>query len=460
MPSGKLDAKTVEAAKPRSRKYRLSDGGGLLLEILPLAKKPSGKKPSGAKVWLARVTVAGKRRDMGLGAWPAVSLAQAREKALAARREARDGTDPIKARRAAAKALEAARKAEEEADRRVFAKVAEAVIKAEAPSWKNARTAHMWQSSLELHAAPLMKLPVASITREMVRDCILPIWHEKPIIAAKTLRRIGAVLRYAAAQGWGADATAADVRILRHLGFTKQAGERAHPSLAWRQAPAFFEALDKIKGLAPLALRFAALSALRSGEARALRWNWISFDGGQAVLTVPGLVMKGRKLSEPPPHRVPLSTAMLETLARAYALAHSVKVVPSELPKLARLAGDSWIFPNASRTGPFCDVALLAVIRRMNEGKDGPKWVDPSGRPVVPHGWRATFRTWCDDCHPGERDAAEKALAHEDANKVAGRYRRSDLFERRIGLMEAWGQHCTKAKAPVVNIGEARNAAR
>ena len=460
MPSGKLDAKTVEAAKPRSRKYRLSDGGGLLLEILPLAKKPSGKKPSGAKVWLARVTVAGKRRDMGLGAWPAVSLAQAREKALAARREARDGTDPIKARRAAAKALEAARKAEEEADRRVFAKVAEAVIKAEAPSWKNARTAHMWESSLKLHAAPLMKLPVASITREMVRDCILPIWHEKPIMAAKTLRRIGAVLRYAAAQGWGADATAADVRILRHLGFTKQAGERAHPSLAWRQAPAFFEALDKIKGLAPLALRFAALSALRSGEARALRWNWISFDGGQAVLTVPGLVMKGRKLSEPPPHRVPLSTAMLETLARAYALAHSVKVVPSELPKLARLAGDSWIFPNASRTGPFCDVALLAVIRRMNEGKDGPKWVDPSGRPVVPHGWRATFRTWCDDCHPGERDAAEKALAHEDANKVAGRYRRSDLFERRIGLMEAWGQHCTKAKAPVVNIGEARNAAR
>ncbi|MCA3361571.1 MAG: integrase family protein [Roseomonas sp.] len=442
MPSGKLDAKTVEAAKPRAGKYRLSDGGGLLLEIVP----------SGAKVWLARVTVAGRRRDMGLGPWPAVTLAQARQKALAARREALGGADPVKARRAAAKALEAARKAEEEAERRIFSKVAEAVIKAEAPSWKNARTAHMWESSLELHAAPLMKLPVASITREMVRDCILPIWHEKPIIAAKTLRRIGAVLRYAAAQGWGADATAADVRTLRHLGFTKQAGERAHPSLAWRQAPAFFEALDKMPGLAPVALRFAALSALRSGEARALRWNWISFDGGQAVLTVPGLVMKGRKLSEPPPHRIPLSSAMLETLATAYSRAYGVKAAPADLPKLARIAGDSWIFPNASRTGPFSDVALLAVIRRMNEGKDGPKWVDPSGRPVVPHGWRATFRTWADDCHPGERDAAEKALAHEDANKVAGRYRRSDLFERRIGLMEAWGQHCTKPAAPVVSL--------
>lgn len=442
MPNGKLDAKTVEAAKPRAAKYRLSDGGGLLLEIVP----------SGAKVWLARVMVAGKRRDMGLGPWPAVTLAQARQKTLAARREALEGADPVKARREARKALETARKAEEEADRRIFSKVAEAVIKAEAPSWKNARTTHMWESSLKLHAAPLMPLPVASITREMVRDCILPIWHKKPIIAAKTLRRIGAVLRYAAAQGWGADATAADVRILRHLGFTKQAGERGHPSLAWRQAPAFFKALDKMPGLAPVALRFAALSALRSGEARALRWNWISFDEGQAVLTVPGLVMKGRNLSEPAPHRVPLSSAMLETLARAYGLAYGVKVAPADLPKLARIAGDSWIFPNISRTGPFTDMALSAVIRRMNEGEDGPQWVDPSGRPVVPHGWRATFRTWADDCHPGERDAAEKALAHEDANKVAGRYRRSDLFERRIGLMEAWGQHCTKAPAEVVSL--------
>jgi integrase len=75
---------------------------------------------------------------------------------------------------------------------------------------------------------------------------------------------------------------------------------------------------------------------------------------------------------------------------------------------------------------------------------------------VVPHGWRATFRTWADDCHPEERDAAEKALAHEDANQVAGRYRRSDLFERRIGLMEQWGQHCTKPAAPVVSLPKAR----
>jgi integrase len=101
-------------------------------------------------------------------------------------------------------------------------------------------------------------------------------------------------------------------------------------------------------------------------------------------------------------------------------------------------------------------MAISAVIKRMNEGEGGARWRDPDGRAAVPHGFRASFRTWCDDCHPGEREAAEKALAHEDASKVAGRYRRSDLFERRIGLMEAWGQHCTKKPGAVVPIGKAR----
>ena len=447
MPKDLLDAKTIENAKPRPKKYRLSDGGRLLLEV----------KPSGAKVWLARVTVAGRRRDHGLGAFPAVSLALAREKASAAQQIAKAGGDPIKAHRQALKEAAAARKAEEEAEARIFSKVAEAVIRAEAPSWKNPRTGEMWESSLKLHAAALMPLPVGEITREAVRDCILPLWHDKPEMARKTLRRIGAVLRYGAAQGWRANDGAADLRMLRHMGFSKQTRERAQASLPWRQAPAFFEALDQIEGLAPLALRFAALSALRSGEARALRWHWISFDGGQPMLAVPREVMKGTKAAEPSPHRVPLSTAMLETLARAYALAHGKNPVPAaDLPKYAPLAGDSLIFPNQSRTGALSDMALSAVIKRMNEGEGPPRWRDPDGRAVVPHGFRATFRTWCDDCHPGEKEAAEKALAHEDANKTAGRYRRSDLFDRRIALMEEWGRHCTKPPAQVVSLPKAR----
>jgi integrase len=445
MPSGKLDAKTVEGAKPRATKYRLSDGGGLLLEVVP----------TGAKVWLARVTVAGKRRDHGLGGWPAVTLAQARQKALAARREALSGADPVKARHDARKALEAARKAEEEAERRRFENVLEEVIRAEAPSWKNARTPDMWRASLRLHAAPLMAKPVAAITREMVADTIAPIWHEKPVIAGKTLRRIGAVLRFAAAHGWRPNDNVTDVKLLRNMGLTAQAGGAKQASLPWQQVPAFMEALQGMAGMAPIALRFVVLTALRSGEARAARWDWLSFDGTPALI-VPGANMKGRKTVSAQSHRVPLSAAALQALADAYGEAHGVKVALADLPKLARLAGQSLIFPNQGRTAPLTDMAISAVIKRMNEDEGGARWRDPDGRAAVPHGFRSSFRTWCDDCHPGEREAAEKALAHEDASKVAGRYRRSDLFDRRIGLMAAWGEHCTKKPNAVVPIGKAR----
>ena len=449
---GNLDAKTVENAKPRATKYRLSDGGkrGLLLEV----------KPTGAKVWLCRVTVAGKRRDHGLGGWPTVTLAQAREKARAARRKALNGGDPIQARRDALKAAEAARKAEEEAERRIFEVVAEAVIAAEEPGWKNAKTAPLWRASLKTYAAPLMKQPVSAITREMVKDALLPHWHKKPVMARKALRRIGSVLRYAAAQGWGADATAADVRTLRHLGFTRQAGSKKQASLPWRQVPAFMTALEAVEGMPALALRFTILSALRSVEARAVRWSWIGFDG-QPTLVIPGAYMKGTLDKEPPPHRLPLTAPMIETLCAAYQAAYGGdKPAPGDLPRYAAIAAaaDALCFPNASRTGMLTDAGLSAVIKRMNEAKDGPRWRDPDGRGAVVHGFRSSFSTWGDDTLPAERDAIERALAHEPGGKVSTRYRHSDLFERRVAIMDAWGQHCTKRAAPVVVMP--RKAAR
>ena len=442
--SGNLDAKTIEAAKPRARKYRLSDGGkrGLLLEV----------KPSGAKVWLCRVTIAGKRRDHGLGGFDTVTLAEARVKAHAARLEALKGHDPIKARRDALKAAEAARKAEEEAERRIFKMVAEAVIAAEEPGWKNKKTAPLWRASLQTYAAPLMRLPVASITREMVRDALLPHWHKKPVMARKALRRVGAVLRYAAAQSWRPNDNVADIRLLRGLGFTKQAASKKQASLPWRQVPAFMGALEAVEGMAGLALRFTILSALRSVEARAVRWSWISFDG-QPTLTIPGAFMKGTLDKEPPPHRLPLSSAMIETLCAAYQAAYGGdKPAPGDLPRYAAIAAaaDALCFPNASRTGMLTDAGLSAVIKRMNEIKDGPRWRDPDGRGAVVHGFRSSFSTWGDDTLPAERDAIERALAHEPGGKVSTRYRHSDLFERRVAIMEAWGQHCTKRAAPVV----------
>jgi integrase len=450
MPSGNLDAKTIEAAKPRAGKYRLSDGGGLLLQV----------ETTGGKSWLVRYMQAGRRREAGLGGWPLVSLAEARRKADKTREEARKGADPIQARRDALKAAEAARKAEEEAERRIFEVVAEAVIAAEEPGWKNAKTAPLWRASLKTYAAPLMKQPVDAITREMVKDALLPHWHKKPVMARKALRRVGAVLRYAAAQSWRPNDNVADIRLLRGLGFTKQAGSKKQASLPWRQVPAFMQALGSAEGMAGLALRFTILSALRSVEARAVRWTWISFDG-QPTLTIPGAFMKGTLDKEPPPHRLPLSSAMIETLCAAYQAAYGGdKPAPGDLPRYAAIAAaaDALCFPNASRTGMLTDAGLSAVIKRMNEIKDGPRWRDPDGRGAVVHGFRSSFSTWGDDTLPAERDAIERALAHEPGGKVSTRYRHSDLFERRVAIMEAWGQHCTKAPAPVVAMP--RKAAR
>jgi integrase len=450
MPSGNLDAKTIEAAKPRAAKYRLSDGGGLLLQV----------ETTGGKSWLVRYMQAGRRREAGLGGWPLVSLAEARRKADKTREEARKGADPIQARRDALKAAEAARKAEEEAERRIFEVVAEAVIAAEEPGWKNAKTAPLWRASLKTYAAPLMKQPVDAITREMVKDALLPHWHKKPVMARKALRRVGAVLRYAAAQSWRPNDNVADIRLLRGLGFSKQAGSKKQASLPWRQVSAFMQALEAVEGMAGLALRFTILSALRSVEARAVRWTWISFDG-QPTLTIPGAFMKGTLDKEPPPHRLPLSGAMIETLCAAYQAAYGGdKPVPGDLPRYAAIAAaaDALCFPNASRTGMLTDAGLSAVIKRMNEIKDGTRWRDPDGRGAVVHGFRSSFSTWGDDTLPAERDAIERALAHEPGGKVSTRYRHSDLFERRVAIMETWGQLCTKKPGAVVVMP--RKAAR
>ena len=438
--AGNLDARTIDAAKPREAPYRLSDGGGLLLLV----------KPSGAKVWLARVSVGGKRRDMGLGGFPTVTLKEAREKAAAARKQASEGADPIEARDTMAREAEAARKAETEAKARTFRTVALDCIQAEAPGWKSGRTALLWEKSLEQWAFPTLgEMPIADIDRTAVRRAIDAVWTTRPATGKKVLRRISAVLRYAAANGFRPNDNVADVRMLRHAGLPALPGGRKQPSLPWARLPAFMAALDEMPGLGALALRLAVLTALRSGEVRHARWSWVSFDG-TPTLTIPGEAMKGKKAADVTPHRVPLSDGALVTLARAYAEAYGTLPTVAQLPKFAALARDGLIFPSATRTTPLSDMALSAVMRRMNAGRpEGapPPWRDADGREAVPHGFRASFSTWVDDMRPEEREAAEKALAHEVGNKVSGAYRRSDLFDRRIGLMTAWAAHCTSRAA-------------
>jgi integrase len=287
-------------------------------------------------------------------------------------------------------------------------------------------------------------MPVADIDRAAIRRTIDGVWTTRPATERKVLRRVGTVLRYAAAHGWRASDNPADVRMLRYTGLPALPGGRRQPSLPWTRMPAFIKALDAMPGLSSLALRLVVLTALRSGEVRQARWSWLSWDG-IPTLTVPGDVMKGKKSANVLPHRVPLSGAAVETLARAYTVANGIAASAADLPRLAPLMRDALIFPSARRTTPLSDMALSAVMRRMNGNRAAdapPPWRDADGREAVPHGFRATFSTWVDDTRPAEREAAEKALAHEIANRVSGAYRRSDLFDRRAPLMRAWESHC------------------
>ena len=223
---------------------------------------------------------------------------------------------------------EARRKAEVEAQARTFRAVALECIAAQAPGWKNRRTAEIWRATFARHAFPSIgDMPVAEVDRAAVMRAVQGAWTSRPGIARKLLQRIAIVLRYAAAHGWRANDNPADARMLRHAGLPALPGGRKQPSLPWARMPAFMRALDAVSGLGALALRLAVLTALRSGEVRHARWSWLSFDG-TPTLTVPGERMKGKKAANVVPHRVPLSDAALDTLARAYAEANGTTVKP------------------------------------------------------------------------------------------------------------------------------------
>lgn len=430
-----LSQRRLDLLKPKTTKYRVHDGDNLLVEV----------RPTGTKAWFARVRVGGKRRDMGLGSYPAVGLAAARELARAAVARTRAGGDPIE-ERAAARAAQVAKQAE---TGRTFALVAEEYVTKTADGFKHARTAALWRTSLKNYAYPTLgKMAVADIDRHAVLRAISPVWTSRPATARKVLRRIGSVLRYAAAQGWRMNDNPADTKMLRMLGLPALPAGTSFPSLPHARMADFMKALTAAEGLAALALRFTILTAVRSGEARGARWSEIAFHGDIPTWTVPPERMKGKKSVQQSPHRVPLSTGALEVLRRAAEWALPGETVKREqLAEVAQKLGRTLIFPSMKEDTALSDMTLSAVIRRMSAPPASapdtpPPWVDAMGRPVVPHGFRASFRTWVADTRPADGEAAEKALAHEVGTAVTRAYHRSDLFDQRQGLMEAWALHC------------------
>lgn len=376
---------------------------------------------AGNRAWVLRVVIGAKRREIGLGAYPAVTLAGAHEKARAVRLQIEQGIDPIAERRELKARLVA-----EQTEGMTFSQCAAAYIKAHREGWKNAKHVGQWETTLAQYAGPVIgDMLVRHVETRHVLAVLEPIWTTKTETATRLRSRIELVMDWAAVRGERTKENPA--RWRGHLDKllpkpSKVADKGHHAALPWRDVGAFLARLEGVEGMGAAALRFAILTAARSGEVRGATWSEIDMQA--RTWTVPGSRMKAGK-----DHRVPLSDAAVRLLEG-----------------LPRYVGNDLVFP-APRGGVLSDMTLSAVMKRLSV-------------PATVHGFRSTFRDWAAESTAYPSDVVEMALAHTIRNKVEAAYRRGDLFEKRRQLMQAWADYCARAEtsAEVVSIGAARVA--
>ena len=383
---------------------------------------------SGTKSWLMRVSVGGKRREIGLGGFPDVTLAGAKEAARNVREKIRAGIDPVAEKAAARSALAAA-----VASALSFKQAAEKYIEANEAAWKNAKHAAQWTSTLETYAYPIIgNLQVAHVDTAHIVNVLEPIWNIKTETASRLRGRIESVIDWAKVRGYRKGENPA--RWKGHLDHILPARNKVqktkhHAALDYRNAGAFMAALKTVDGMGARALEFAILCSSRSGEVRGSTWSEIDFDS--ATWTIPAERMKAER-----EHRVPLSRAAIELLNG-----------------LERMSGTPLVFPNA-KNEILSDMTLTAVIRRMHDAstKTGDAgWCDHSGKVITAHGFRSTFRDWAGETTAYPREVIEHALAHQLADKAEAAYQRGDLLDKRRRLMADWAKYCATV-AKVANV--------
>ena len=351
--------------------------------------------PSARKSWVQRLTIEGKRKDLGLGPYPAVSLAQARKSAQDNLSLAKSGGNPLAAKQEEAK-LSAVP---------TFEALARQHIAENLGSWRSAKHGAQWGSTLATYAFPTLgALQVNEITRRDVVDALAPIWTSKPETARRVRQRIRAVMDRAAALGLIDYNPAGDVI---NAALAKQPRvKNHHRALPYERLPAALCAVRESTANASVKLAFEmlALTACRSGEVRGMTWDEV--DLREATWTVPEARMKAGRL-----HRVPLSRRALVILKEAR----------------SQSDGDGVVFP-APRSGEvLSDMAFTQLLRRLE--------LD-----FVPHGLRSSFRDWAAEQTDARHDVVESALAHAVSNATEAAYFRSDLLELRRRLMEEWGE--------------------
>jgi integrase len=401
--TGKLSAVAVTKATGPAV---LHDGGGLYLRVAP----------SGAKSWVFRFQLDGKRRDMGLGPFPDISLAEARGKASAHRKQRHEGIDPLDAKAAQRQAQRVS-----VAKGRTFRECAVEFIDKNRAGWRNAKHAAQWTATLETYVYPALgELPVSAIDAGLVVQVLDPIWAEKPETASRVRGRIEVVLDAATVRGFRQGPNPAQwkgnlAHILPARGKVRKVEH--HAALPFDDMPEFLAALRGREGTSARALEFAILTAARTGEALGARWGEI--DLAAKLWTVPAERMKaGRE------HRVPLSEAALAVLDKARPLALTRDGEPDPAAP---------VFPGPRRALPLSNMVLLMLLRRMGRTD------------LTAHGFRSTFSDWAAERTAYPRETVEMALAHTVENRVERAYRRGDLFDKRRQLMDGWARFCEAA---------------
>ena len=370
------------------------DGGGLYLKV----------SQAGGRSWIQRITVAGRRRDLGLGRFPDIGLAQAREAAAHNRSLIALGGDPLAEKR--------------KATIPTFREAAEQTFKANKPRWRNGKHTATWWQSLERHAFPILgDMPVDQIGREDVLRVLSPIWGVRMETARRVRQRIRSILKWAMAHGYVDHNVAGETidgalppmpKVKNHL--------RALP---YAEVGELIEAVQQSQAslAAKWCLEFLILTAARSGEARGARWSEIDLDA--ATWTIPAERMKAHA-----EHRVPLSS-------RALAILREARMIDD---------GSGLVFPSPSRPGkPMSDMTLTTLLRRLKV----------ADRTTV-HGFRSTFRDWAAECTHAPHAVMELSLAHAVGNAVEAAYARSDLFDRRRALMDQWAAYLDGPAGAVV----------
>ncbi len=416
-------------------------GGGLYLQVRQVRVQgapqwETSRKgvlvPKVTKYWVFRYwrpTKEGGRqlKEYGIGPFVDFTLQQARDKAAEQRDIRREFGDPILARK---------RRKQEARDlidsMKTFSEAAEACWESLKPQWGE-RHAYDWLASLKNHVYPTLgRMEIRAVQTTHIETVLRPIWHAKAETGSRIRGRLEVVFNYAKGKGWYSGDNPAgwdgnlDALFLESPRLKNQVN---HPSLPFLQIGAFLEVLRREKGTAAQALEFTILTAARSGEVLAATGE--EFDLRKALWTVPAARMKAKK-----EHLVPLSARALEILRGMGELKRGVVVFPGGVP------GEG-----------LSDAAMNTLIKRMDRHRleaEGKGWCDEKGERVVPHGFRATFKTWATDCTEFGRDVIEFALAHQLPDKVEAAYTRGTMLEKRRPLMAAWAAYCA-SKAPLVS---------